>query len=128
MLSFVSYSLFHPMFVDKAGEVRIQPVESPGSICQIVSTMPQLFQRFPSTSAASLPDDRFNYFIKEVCLYLGFGVKTYENGLITQEQHYIIVGAVIYLDSLQFYVSKKEVLRALLGFSIGVVLTDENGR
>ena len=28
--------------------------------------MPQLFQRFPATSAASLPDDRFNYFIKEV--------------------------------------------------------------
>ena len=52
--------------LDIAGEVRIQPAESAGSICHIVSQMPQLFQRFPATSAASLPDDRFNYFIKEV--------------------------------------------------------------
>ena len=39
--------------LDIAGEARIQPAESAGSICHIVSQMPQLFQRFPATSAAS---------------------------------------------------------------------------
>jgi len=53
-------------FIDKAGEVRIQPLETEGTICQIISQMPQIFQRFPVTSAASMADDRFNYFVKEV--------------------------------------------------------------
>ncbi|XP_067942579.1 U3 small nucleolar RNA-associated protein 25 homolog [Watersipora subatra] len=49
-----------------AGEVRLQPLPSTGSICHITSAMPLIFQRFHSVSYSSLPDDRFDYFTREV--------------------------------------------------------------
>lgn len=52
--------------IDQAGEVRVQPEETAGSICQIITQIPQIFQKFPVSSPASLADDRFQFFIKEV--------------------------------------------------------------
>lgn len=54
------------MPVDYDGEVRVQPTQTAGSICQIVTQIPVIFQRFPASNPLTLADDRFNYFIKEV--------------------------------------------------------------
>ncbi|KAF6022834.1 hypothetical protein EB796_018868 [Bugula neritina] len=59
-------AIFTKHCANKSGEVKLEPATSTGSICHIVSQMPLLFQRFPSSSPGTLPDDRFSYFIKEV--------------------------------------------------------------
>ena len=50
------------------GKILVPSSPSSGSICEIVTTLPQVFERVQTESFASLPDARFELFTKKVRL------------------------------------------------------------
>ncbi|KAL3875210.1 hypothetical protein ACJMK2_038135 [Sinanodonta woodiana] len=59
-------SLFNKHCHNYAGKVQFSRPPSDGSICQIVTQLPQVFHRIESSSYVQLPEDRFKFFLKKI--------------------------------------------------------------
>ncbi|WAR18750.1 DIEXF-like protein [Mya arenaria] len=59
-------ALFNKHCHNRSGKYQIMRKPTCGSICQIAAQLPQVFHRVESTSITSVPDDRFDFFVKKV--------------------------------------------------------------
>ncbi|XP_064621893.1 U3 small nucleolar RNA-associated protein 25 homolog [Lineus longissimus] len=59
-------ALFNKHSQNYAGKVMVMKPPTPGTICQIVTLLPQVFQRVHAESYSQLADARFQYFIQKV--------------------------------------------------------------
>ena len=60
------YVLFPIILIHYGGKILVPKSPTTGSICEIVTTLPQVFQRVQADNFASLPDARFEQFTTKV--------------------------------------------------------------
>ncbi|ESP02309.1 hypothetical protein LOTGIDRAFT_138628, partial [Lottia gigantea] len=59
-------ALFNKNSHNYSGKIQIQRKPSNGSICHIVTQLPQTFHRFNCNNFSQVCDDRFNFFVKKI--------------------------------------------------------------
>ncbi|KAK3581418.1 hypothetical protein CHS0354_016280 [Potamilus streckersoni] len=70
-------SLFNKHCHNYAGKLHFSKPVTDGSICQIVTQLPQVFHRIESSNYVQMPEDRFKFFVKKI-------LPTYKDPLMAQ--------------------------------------------